>query len=322
MPRRALVALREQPSVNRVVRRLLRTSVRLGSRLLDAGEHVTQRWPVFGEERLSLAGSSFKVFGGEQDQVLSALYYGTEWESGELRAWARIVFDVGANTGMYTLLAAASSAAQVWAFEPNPSNLAALRRNVTLNSWDDRVRVEPVAVGASAGTVDLHLPKAPVSSLVSSVSAAFTAAYSPGIECHTLSTTQVSLDDVCAREKCVPDIVKIDVESHELEVLMGARQLLSSHRPTMLCEILETDYLLSRHPELDAVLDPHHREKAQKLFDSMGYAAYAVVPTGLARVTSICGVPGNNFLLSGTRTPEWFIPFDDRTAVARLARQK
>jgi hypothetical protein len=38
-----------------------------------------------------------------------------------------------------------------------------------------------------------------------------------------------------------PTLLKVDVEGHELPVLAGGRRLLAEHRPTVLCEVGETD---------------------------------------------------------------------------------
>jgi hypothetical protein len=35
-----------------------------------------------------------------------------------------------------------------------------------------------------------------------------------------------------------PSVIKIDVEGHELKVLMGAKELITKHKPTILIELL------------------------------------------------------------------------------------
>ena len=49
------------------------------------------------------------------------------------------LFDIGANVGSYTVLAAGGAGARVVAVEPIPSTFRALRANVRLNDLDDRV---------------------------------------------------------------------------------------------------------------------------------------------------------------------------------------
>jgi FkbM family methyltransferase len=63
--------------------------------------------------------------------------------------------DVGANVGLYTLLAAARVGAEgtVEAFEPGDPARARLLENLARNGIADRVRVHDAAAGAEAGTV-------------------------------------------------------------------------------------------------------------------------------------------------------------------------
>ena len=70
-----------------------------------------------------------------------------------------LVFDLGANTGVYTLALATSSGpgSRLVAFEPNPSMAQRLRTNLALNGLTDRVQVEQVALAAAAGDAVLHL---------------------------------------------------------------------------------------------------------------------------------------------------------------------
>ncbi len=67
--------------------------------------------------------------------------------------------DVGAHLGWYTVLAArrVGGAGRVVAFEPDPENLALLRRNVHANGLDACVRVEPLALTDSRGAGRLYL---------------------------------------------------------------------------------------------------------------------------------------------------------------------
>lgn len=68
--------------------------------------------------------------------------------------------DVGANVGWYTVHAAkiVGPKGQVVAFEPEPSNLALLRRNVNANHLQN-VTVEGVGLSNSAGSFKLYLEK-------------------------------------------------------------------------------------------------------------------------------------------------------------------
>ena len=73
-----------------------------------------------------------------------------------------LVFDVGANCGVYTIALsdAAASDSRIVAFEPNPIMANRLRKNLALNNLDHIVEIEEVAIGQKNDTAHLHLSKA------------------------------------------------------------------------------------------------------------------------------------------------------------------
>lgn len=60
--------------------------------------------------------------------------------------------DIGANVGSYTILAAKIAGATVIAFEPLEVTAAVLAENVALNEVADRVTIQQIALGGTAGT--------------------------------------------------------------------------------------------------------------------------------------------------------------------------
>ena len=136
----------------------------------------------------------------EHDDMGFALHY--------LRS-ADCFFDVGANIGSYTILAAGAVGARVLAAEPIASTFRALRANVRLNDLDDRVTLRNVAVGAEEGTAwfTSHLD-------------AMNHALSPAETNDSAVEVAVTTLDSLAG-KAVPTFVKIDVEGFESLVLAG-----------------------------------------------------------------------------------------------------
>ncbi|WP_353721710.1 FkbM family methyltransferase [Dyadobacter sp. 676] len=61
--------------------------------------------------------------------------------------------DVGANVGVYTLLAAGVAGADAIAFEPIPSTFSKLRRNIAYNALLDRVDLRNLGVGDKEETL-------------------------------------------------------------------------------------------------------------------------------------------------------------------------
>ncbi|MFN3255089.1 MAG: FkbM family methyltransferase [Ilumatobacter sp.] len=137
--------------------------------------------------------------------------------------------DIGANIGLYSLLAATMFRPRsVTAFEPTPELADWARRLAAANRAE--VGVLQVALSESAGTATLHLADA--SDVSNSLEAGFKASSSEVVvEVNTL-------DRVVEMSGNVPDVIKIDVEGHESKVLAGARATIETHRPTIVIEVL------------------------------------------------------------------------------------
>ena len=62
-----------------------------------------------------------------------------------------VLWDIGANVGLYSVYAAKKRSCQVWAFEPAVFNLELLARNIFLNGLTDQICIVPVALNESLG---------------------------------------------------------------------------------------------------------------------------------------------------------------------------
>lgn len=129
-----------------------------------------------------------------------------------------VVFDVGANVGLYSLLFA-RACQKVYAFEPVPSNLAWLARTLAANRIAN-VTVLPWAAGAESGLTAFAEGEHHSEGRLDASGA--------------MPAFAVSLDAFAARYGARPDLIKIDVEGGELDVLRGAEGLLRSGRPAIL----------------------------------------------------------------------------------------
>lgn len=148
------------------------------------------------------------------------------------------VVDVGANTGLYSLLAvAANHEVQVHAVEALPAVAALLEENLGLNPvLARRVRVHRVAVSDRQGRAMLYVPP-PTGTLVetsASLDRTFKEEIATAIEVETLS-----LDGLWeAIGNPLVGLVKVDTEGTEHLALRGATELLDHSRPVMVCEVL------------------------------------------------------------------------------------
>jgi FkbM family methyltransferase len=131
-----------------------------------------------------------------------------------------LVFDIGAHVGD-RIGAFRRLGARVVAVEPQPAPMQALRM---LYGHDGAVALEPAAIGASAGSVELYLNLD--NPTVSSCSKSFmqAAAHAPGWTgerwSKSISVPMTTLDQLAARHG-TPAFIKIDVEGFEAEALAG-----------------------------------------------------------------------------------------------------
>lgn len=151
-------------------------------------------------------------------------------ETYEPRMWKRltgevregdIIADVGAFTGLYTVALAKKTgiAGKVVAFEPNPDNVAKLRRHVELNRISSRVEILAIAAGDKDGLLTFYAESDRVSHIVTRPGDA-------GGAC--IEVMSKTLDNIFRGKKL--DIIKIDVEGYEEKVLLGAKKLLKREK--------------------------------------------------------------------------------------------
>jgi len=150
---------------------------------------------------------------------------------------AQTIFDVGANIGVFTYLAASHAPrARVFSYEPTPRLAALIERNVARSGWSERVEVRRAAVSAEPGTMTFYVRE---NDQESTLEAGRTAR---GDVRDRLDVPVVSLDDVFEREgiDASTALLKIDVEGHETKLLDGLERTLRrpGGRPTLLMEFL------------------------------------------------------------------------------------
>jgi FkbM family methyltransferase len=134
-----------------------------------------------------------------------------------------VILDIGANVGAWTAAAlAVAPDAVIHAFEPS----AAAFESLTESFADDpRVRTHQLALGASAGQAELF------ADVAGSGLASLTRRRLDHHDITFDKSELVSLDTVdawSARNGVSADLMKIDVEGHELDVLAGATTALAT----------------------------------------------------------------------------------------------
>jgi FkbM family methyltransferase len=146
-----------------------------------------------------------------------------------------VFFDVGANVGSYSLIAA-HCGARVFAFEPEAMNYGRLLQNIGLNPQiEDRITALPVALWDSHQMQTMYMKES-----------------APGYASHaferngktplTQAVLPLRLDDLPTFGLPQPHHIKIDVDGYEWRVLNGATFTLeSSELKSVLIEVDETE---------------------------------------------------------------------------------
>ncbi len=142
-----------------------------------------------------------------------------------------VVWDIGANMGMFAL-PAAHRGAQTFAFEPEAFNVHLLNTTAGMNP-DLRLEIVPVGL---ADKVDLaRFAVAERGRSASQLDGIAVGTQAGGVRQHTVVVT-VSADWLLDRYPA-PDVVKCDAEGAETLILQGATRVLAEARPIVLLEV-------------------------------------------------------------------------------------
>jgi FkbM family methyltransferase len=149
-----------------------------------------------------------------------------EWLLHDVRR-GDVLYDIGANVGAFSLIAARHTGAHVVAFEPGYANFARLCDNIQLNQCAGRIVPLPMALAERAELVGFeYRTREPGQSRHQLTEARWSIEANDG-EKYVQPTATVRLDDLVADyDLPVPNHLKVDVDGAELRVLRGGRQLL------------------------------------------------------------------------------------------------
>jgi FkbM family methyltransferase len=145
------------------------------------------------------------------------------------------IFDVGSNTGIYALVAkAARPDAHVFAFEPVERVYKKLRQNIDINGF--YIHSYQTAISNATGTAHIYDTNTEHTlSVAVNKDVNVTSDKTFKVEIET-----ITLDDFIDSNKLPKvDLLKLDVETHEVEALEGFKKYLHAYKPDMLIEILD-----------------------------------------------------------------------------------
>jgi FkbM family methyltransferase len=178
-------------------------------------------------------------------QIRAESKYERNWRAGFSRrepwtvAWLEsetrrgdTVYDIGANVGVVSLIAATllRSEGLVVAFEPGFSSYARLCENIALNGLSSMVVPVPLALSSTSGLQTFtYRTEDPGQSRHAFSAEAWTPAAGNSHKRYTQPMVSVTLDEVVPLLRLPsPNLVKLDVDGAEAHVLRGARSTLAA----------------------------------------------------------------------------------------------
>lgn len=145
-----------------------------------------------------------------------------------------VMWDIGANVGLYSLYAARARGCTIMAFEPGPANFALLAKNVEINGFAERVHAVPVALGPDTVLGQLSLRTTEPGS-ASAVFGQTDEAATAQLTCLGYSVDRFIADFAPP----FPQHIKIDVDGAEEGIVRGAERTLAD--PRLISVLIECD---------------------------------------------------------------------------------
>lgn len=205
----------------------------------------------------------------------------------------RTLLDVGANVGMYTVLAAMTRQVKVYAFEPESQNYALLNANIAVNGLSEQVLAYPLALSDRMQLDRLHLSKFSIGDSCHSFGEKVGFDLKPRATSFSQGAFSATIDQLVESGSLpVPDYIKLDVDGFEHKVLHGAAKTLQNPK---VCEILvELNTHLAEHRAVIEELkglgfdyDPEqakHALRSTGAFEGVGEFIFRRHPKPLASV--------------------------------------
>lgn len=234
------------------------------------------RLPLVGKQDLKLpGGKSLLLETDKTDDIYKILFWrgfeGFEIETVRLflhlAKKSKVIFDIGANTGYFSLLGAKiDPKAKIYGFEPLPAALKAFKHNVKINRIKN-IEIVSKAVSNEKGTLTLYVPKGDIPTSSSLVKGFREAAVE-------IKVPTITLDMFCKQKKIRKiDLIKIDTEGAEHFAFQGSDEILKRDHPIIICEVLGGDAM----------------KWHQKNLPKYGYEFYHITEEGLKRKKKLVG---------------------------------
>lgn len=234
--------------------------------IVDLPEYVYKHLHFKGEISIKIDDhKSFRMLANGYVEENQLFWGGIEngWEKTSMSLWRKIcshseiVLDIGANTGVYSLLSKTINPnCKVFAFEPIESTITQLEYNIEINKYD--ITVLPYALSNYKGEASVFLRENEDFAYSVTVNKSL---LSPNTKQKEIKIKTDTLENFISKNNIKKiDLVKLDVETHEPEVIEGMGHYFELYKPDFLIEIW----------------DKESAEKLNKMFKGKGYLYFDI----------------------------------------------
>lgn len=155
-----------------------------------------------------------------------------EWIDG--MSQGSVVWDIGANVGLYSCYAAKRRSCRVFAFEPSVFNLELLARNISLNGLTELVTMIPLPLSDALAVSKLNMTSTDWGGALSTFGKSYGFDGKPLSKVFEFSTIGLSMDEATALLGVPkPDYIKMDVDGIEHLILKGGNAVLRGVRSVL-----------------------------------------------------------------------------------------
>jgi len=150
---------------------------------------------------------------------------------------SKCFLDIGANVGYFTLMGKSiNPKLKIYSFEPNPNNVERLRKNISLNKFNDVV-VSSQCISDVNTEVTFAVPPENESGW-----GRIENDHLPLDNFKKITTQAVTLDSMLESDyfkNDIPDLLKVDIEGNEMKLINGGIKFLEKFHPVICLELNE-----------------------------------------------------------------------------------
>jgi len=164
-----------------------------------------------------------------------------------------ILLDIGANVGMYSIIAAKVYDAKVFSFEPEPFNYSVLVKNIIINNLSELIDAYPAGISDFDGFTNFYIQDTRIGGSNNSINKPIDFElkrldYKNKIACISYKLDSLVLNGFIQQ----PTHIKIDVDGLEYLIIKNALKVLKNKKLESL--IIEINPRLAEHQEMISIL--------------------------------------------------------------------